>query len=147
MERIGVSKVYPGLAKFFIIFGLILSVFGIVLFIKSLSKGFNSHFPAGDWNSVTFTIQGILFIFLGYFNLKRRKYFIEWNDSGLRYLLPDTKKIETINFEQIKSVTIGLFEIDLKLKDGISTINLDNLQFEDLRRIKEKFENMRLIGK
>jgi hypothetical protein len=147
MERVGVSKVYPGLAKFFIVFGLILFLFGIAMLIKSLINGFNIHFPAGDWNSVTYTIQGILFILLGYFNLKKRKYFIEWDDSEFRYLLPDTKKIETINFEQIESVTIGLFEIDLKLKTGIRTLTLDNLRFEDLRRIKEKFENTRLIGK
>jgi hypothetical protein len=142
MERIRISKAYPGLAKFFIIFGAIFSIFGVSLFIKSVAGGFNVHFPSGDWNSVTFTIQGILFILLGYSSLKSRKYFIEWDDNNLRFLLPDTKNIETIEFEQIESVTIRLFEIELKLADRVRTLSLDNLQFEDLRKVKEKFESI-----
>lgn len=145
MERIRVSRVYPGLSKFFIIFGSIFSILGFCLLIKSLISGFNVQFPSGDWNSVTFTIQGLLFILLGYSNLKSGKYFIEWDDNELRFLLPDTKKIESIKFDQIQSISIRLFAIELKLADCTRTINLDNLQFEDLRKVKEKFEHISRI--
>jgi hypothetical protein len=57
-------------------------------------------------------------------------------------ILPDTKKIEAIKFEQIQSISIRLFEIELKLANYTRTINLDNLQFEDLRKVKEKFERI-----
>ena len=137
MERIKVSKVYPRLSKFFIIFGSIFSILGFCLLIKSLISGFNVHFPSGDWNSVAFTIQGILFILFGYSNLQSGKYFIEWDDNELRFLLPDMKKIEAIRFDQIQSISIRLFEIELKLAESTRTLNLDNLQFEDLRKIKE----------
>ncbi len=145
MERIRVSKVYPGLSKFFIIFGSIFSILGFCLLIKSLISGFNVKFPSGDWNSVTFIVQGFLFILFGNSNLKSGRYFIEWDDNELRFLLPDAKKVEAIKFDQIHSINIRLFEIELKLENCTRTINLDNLQFEDLRKVKEKFERISRI--
>lgn len=142
MERIRVSKVYPRLSKFFIIFGSIFAIIGSYLLIRSFISGFNIHFPSGDWNSVTFTIQGLLFFLLGYSNLKSGKYFIEWDDSELRFLLPGKKKTEVVKFDQIHSINIRLFEIELKLADSTCILNLDNLQFEDLRKVKEKFEHI-----
>jgi hypothetical protein len=142
MERIGVYKASPWLAKFFVVFGSIVTLLGVSLLIKSLIAGFNIHFPSGDWNSVTFTIQGILFILFGYSNLKSRRYYIEWDNDELRFLLPGNKKTETIRFDQIRSVNIRLFEIELILESGVKILNLDNLQFGDLKKIKLKFESI-----
>ena len=142
MEKIRIYKVHTGLAKFFIIFGFIFTILGISLLIMSLINGFNLHFPSGDWNSVFFTFQGLLFILMGYSNLKVRKYFIEWDDKELRFLLPDSKKTETIKLDQIQSANIKLFEVELQLANMTRTLNLENLQFEDLRKVKEKFENI-----
>ena len=50
------------------------------------------------------------------------------------------KDISTAN--QIESVNIRLFEIELKLANTTRTLNLDNLQFEDLRKVKDKFERI-----
>jgi len=145
MERIRVFKVHKGFAGFFISFGTIFTLLGILLLIKSFIDGFNVKFPSGDWNSVMFTIQGLLFILMGYSNLKNKKYFIEWDDKELRYYLPDTKVIETLQFSEIESVIIKLFEIELKLIDSVKIINLENLEFEDLRRVKKKFEEISFI--
>jgi hypothetical protein len=142
MERIRVSKGYPGIAKFFLIFGIIFTVLGLFLLINSLINGFNIQFPSGDWNSILFPIQGIFFILLGYSSLKSRKYFIEWDENELRFLLPDTKKPEAIKFDEIQSVIIKLYEIELILPNSTRTLKLDNLQFEDLRKVKDKFEGM-----
>jgi hypothetical protein len=90
-----------------------------------------------------FTIQGILFILIGGSYLKSRKYFIEWDEKELRFLLPDNKGVETIKIDEIQSVSIKLFEIELKLKNGTRTLNLENLQFEDIKKIKEKFEPLK----
>jgi hypothetical protein len=147
MERIRVFKVLKGLAMFFIIFGTIFTILGFSLFIKSLISGFNTKFPSGDWNSVIFTLEGPLFILMGYLNLKNKKYYIEWDDKELRFLLPDTKQVETILFSEIDSVKIKLFEIELKLTDSVRTLNLDNLEFEDLKRVKKKFEDLSLTNK
>jgi hypothetical protein len=146
MERITIFKGKDLMAKFFVIFGIFLTLVGLALFIKFAIAGFNFHFPSGDWNSVMFTFQGILFIIMGGSYLKSRKYFIEWDDSVLRFLLPDTKGVETIKIDEIQSVIIKLFEIELKLNNGLKTLNLENLQFEDIKNIKEKFEKIQITN-
>ena len=147
MERIRVFKVRKGLAWFIIIFGTFFTILGVLILIKSLINGFIIHFPSGDWNSVIFTLQGLLFIIMGYSNLKNKKYYIEWDDKKLRFLLPYTKKVETIIFSEITSVKIKLFEIEFKLTDSVRTLNLDNLEFDDLRKVKKKFEEISQINK
>ena len=79
---------------------------------------------------------------MGAGNLSVRRYYIEWDDNELKFLLPDTKKLETIKLGDIISVKIRLFEIELKLPDKTRTLDLNNLQFEDLKKIKEKFEKI-----
>jgi len=122
--------------------GCSFSIIGILLLIKAISNGFDSHFPSGDWNSLIFIIQGLLFIIMGAGNLLVKKYFIEWNEDELRFFLPDTKKVEIIKLSEIVSVNIRLFEIQLNLHDRIRILDLNNLQFEDLRKIKEHFESL-----
>jgi hypothetical protein len=80
---------------------------------------------------------------MGAGNLSVRKYYIEWDDNELKLLLPYTKKLETIKLGDIISVAIRLFEIELKLPDKTRTLDLNNLQFEDLKKIKEKFEDIK----
>jgi hypothetical protein len=141
MTRINVFRTSKLFSRLFIILGCIFAIFGILLFIKSLSDGFDTRFPSGDWNSVTFFVQGLLFITMGVGNLMVKKYFIEWDDIELRFLLPKTKKIEVIKLSDIVSVNIKLFEIQLNLQDRIKTLDLSKLQFEDLKKIKEQFES------
>jgi len=145
MTRINVFKISTFLSKFFIVFGAFFTIIGILLLIKALINGFNTMFPSGDWNSVLFTFQGLLFIIMGAGNLSVRKYYIEWDDNELQFLLPDTKRLETIKLDDIISITIRLFEIELKLADYTRSLDLSNLQFEDLKKIKEKFEDIKLI--
>lgn len=142
MTRIRVFKTPKGLTIFFLIFGVVFTILGVGLIIKASTHGFSTKFPSGDWNSVIYTFQGILFMIMGSLSLINKKYFIEWDDSELRFLLPDTKKIESIKFEDIISVTIRLFEIQLTLDDRTRILDLNNLQFEDLRKIKERFEKI-----
>jgi hypothetical protein len=147
MTRINVFKTSTFLSKFFIVFGAFFTIIGILLLIKAMINEFNTKFLSGDWNSVLFTFQGLLFILMGAGNLSVRKYYIEWDDNELHFLLPDTKKLETIKLKDIICITIKLFEIDLKLPDKTRTLDLSNLIFEDLKKIKEKFEDIKLIRK
>jgi hypothetical protein len=143
MTRINVFKTSTFLSKFFIAFGGIFSLIGILLLLKALIYGFNTKFPSGDWNSVIYTLQGVLFIIMGFGNLYSKRYYIEWDDKELKFLLPDTKKTETIKLGDIISITIKLFEIELTFPDKTRTLDLSNLQFEDLKLIKEKFDEIK----
>jgi hypothetical protein len=147
MIRINVFKTSAAFSKFFIVFGGIFAVFGTVLIIEALTSGFDLHFPSGDWSPVIFTLQGLLFIVMGATNLLNRKYYIEWDEETLRFLLPGGKRAETIRFAEILSTSVRLFEIEIVLSGGKRIIDLNNLRFEDLRRIKEKFETLGIAGK
>jgi hypothetical protein len=143
MTRINIFKSSTFLSKFFIGFGSLLSISGILLLVNALINGFNVELLSGDWSYVLFTIQGLLLLLVGSWNLVVKKYYIEWDDDELRFLLPDIKRLDTIKIDQILAVTIRLFEIEIKLKDKTKVVDLNNLQFEDIKKIKEKFEDLR----
>lgn len=145
MERINVFKGKSGLAKFFVIFGIIFTLIALSLVTYNIISGFNFRFPSGDWSSVFFVFQGILFIIIGYANLNRRKYFIEWDEKTMRFYLPGKKIVDTVLIDEIKSVSIKLFEIEMDLKSGPKKISLENLEFEDIKKIKGKLEEIQKI--
>ena len=139
MERIRIFKGSPVFGKFYIILGSLFALMGIIVSAKNLTGGFNAKLNGGDWSFVLFIFQGLLFVLMGYSFIKNKKYFLEWDEWEIRYLLPYTKKTEVIKLDEIESVNIKLFEVVLKLKNGSKIIKLDNLEFEDIRRIKERF--------
>ena len=142
MTRINVFKNPTAMVRFFIIFGGLFTISGIFLLIKAFNNGFNTNFQNGDWNSVLYTFLGGIFIIKGVEDLYVKKYYIEWDDNELRLLLPDNKTLETIILSDINHVNIRLFKIEFKLKDKTRLINLGNLRYKDLRKIKEKFEEI-----
>jgi hypothetical protein len=142
MTKIKVFKVYREVAWVLIVIGSIIFFYGTILFIKALISGFNCHFPSGDWISVFFVVQGPITFLMGFFNLRNTKYFIEWDDIEIHLFLPGTKKVEKIDISDISSVIIKLFEIQFMLAGKKRILNLDSLQSEDLRKIKEKFESL-----
>jgi hypothetical protein len=144
MEKVKVFKVYRELAWILITMGSVTFLYGFALLVKALIQGFNSHFPSGDWVNVFFVIQGPLFIVMGSVNLRNTRYYIEWNDNEIHLFLPGTKEVVKILFRDIRSVNIKLFEIEIELDGKRRIINLETLQIEDLRKIKEKFKSLPL---
>jgi hypothetical protein len=144
MERIRIFRMPKGLNRFFIIAGFLSIVFGMILFLHSLQIGFRTAFWGGDWNNVIFILQGIFFFFVGYSNIRYEKYFIEWDDIELRYLLPPNKVAEIIKISDIRTIEIKFIEIRLQLPEGTKTLNLENFHFKELKRIKERFEEIKI---
>jgi len=143
MERIQIFKRLKGLL-FFMIFGLISFLFGMTMLISSLKFGFKTEFLGGDWNYVFYTLQGIIFFTLGHSSKKYEKYFIEWDNKELKYFLPKNKTEEIVVISDIKGLSINLYEIKILLPEAEKTLSLENVQYKELRRIKEKFEEIRL---
>mgnify|MGYP003565152791 CR=1 FL=1 len=138
MERLKIYKGKKGIANFLIVFGGIYIIFGLGLVINSAMNKANV-----EWTSIIFTLQGILFVFWGNNILRSGKYFIEWNDVQMNYLLPNTKSIETFVYSQVKGVQIDLFEIKVDLGESKKVINLENMEFEHIKSLKQKFEEIR----
>jgi hypothetical protein len=142
MTRIKVYKNSFSQVLLFIVFGGLFTVFGISFLIEAFSNGFNTNFRNGDWNSVLFSLLGITFIIRGAENLYFRNYYIEWDDTELKLLLPDTRKLETIILSEINNVNIGFFKIELTLKDRTRLIDLRKLRYKNLIKVRDKFEEI-----
>lgn len=129
-----------------LISGLFFFILGSSLLIKYFIFESKVETLGGISNSVIYIIQGIAFILLGYIHKRNEKYFIEWDEKELRYLLPKDKAIETITISYIKKVSIQLYEIEIELPNIKKTLCLENLLFKEISRIKEKFEEIKLIA-
>ncbi len=140
MERFKVYNVKKRLSYFLIVFGGVLLTISFLIWINTNLTG--SVFS--NWNVLQFALQGSIFIFIGYWNLRSGKYFIEWDKEKINYLLPKSKDVESITIAEIKHISINLFEINLKFENAEKTIKLDNLQFEEIKKIKEKFEGIKM---
>jgi hypothetical protein len=100
----------------------------------------------GDWNSVLNIVQGLLFVGLGVYNFRNKKYYIEWDKEELRFVLPDSKKLEKIKFSEIQSVNMKLFEIELHLSPNRKrTLDINNLRDEDLKKVKSEFKTLQKL--
>lgn len=142
METIKPYKIKKVLWKIMLIYGVLLIISAIVFLIYSLVQDYDSKFLAGNWSYVFFALQGIIFFTMGYMQLRYDRYFIELNDSEIRYLLPKQKNIEHVKVVDIESVVIKLSEIQIYMGRETKTIPLSNLQYAELKRIKNKFEEI-----
>lgn len=75
--------------------------------------------------------------------LKADKYYIEWDEEEIRYFLPKSKFSETIKLKEIISIEIGSHEIKMQFPDNDKRINLRNISYNERKRIKEKFEEIK----
>ncbi len=140
MERHYVYQTNKGLAYFLIGFGVLMGGVALGILIKSMLPRFGDE--AFEWTSLLYFIQALSLVVLGIFNLRFRKYYIEWSAEEINYFLTGKKRVEKIRIADIESLVIKLFEIQIKLKDEEKIINLENLQFKSIRSIKDKFEEI-----
>lgn len=119
-------------------------IMGIILLVHSLITGFDTRFFGGDWNSVLYTFQGLGFLYFGLDQLRYEKFFIQWDDNGITYLLRKSKRVEIIHFKSIESVEIKLYDIVLKVNGETKTISLEGFQFQDIKMVKEVFQSVKL---
>jgi hypothetical protein len=47
-----------------------------------------------------------------------------------------------LKISQITGIQIGLFEIQIEQGKGVKTLDLENVQFEEIRSIKSKFQEI-----
>lgn len=143
MERIRLYRISLFLSWTFIVLACLNAAFGIALLIKNTEQG---HLPEDSFkivHPVFMILQGIVFLIWGIYNLSKRKFYIEWDETDLRLFLPGTKRLEIIKFTDIQSVIVRLFEIELRLLNKVRIIDLNNLKYEDLKKVKERFEKIK----
>lgn len=143
MERVKIYRISPFLSWTLIVLACLNAAFGIALLLKKTEQGQMPDVSMEIIHPAFMILQGIVFLIWGMINLRKRKFYIEWDETYLTLLLPDTKRIEKIKFIDIQNVIIRLFEIELRLIDKVRIIDLNNLKYEDLKKVKEKFEKIK----
>lgn len=143
MERYHVNNSKKGLAWFLVGIGGFLFIFGLVLLIRFLLDETRGEFSLTS--IILYFFQGITLGALGIINLRSRKYYLEWNEKEIRYYLPGHKGVKLIKISDIEEVEIKLYEIWLNMGDGEKTIDLEQVQFNEIRKIKEKFEEIKKL--
>jgi hypothetical protein len=140
MKRIKIFKTNKTLAWVLVVVGIFLALTAVTIFLKS-QFSVNGQ-ELGPWDYVPLFIQGILLIVLASFNLGTGKYYIEWDDSYLNYFLPRTSGTEKLEISRITGIHIGLFEIRIEMGSELRTLDLENVQFEEIKAIKSKFQEL-----
>ncbi len=89
-------------------------------------------------------LQGILFLVVFYVHLKRSRFIIEFNDSGIDYLIQG--KRGKFKISSIKLIQIKLFEVQIEMING-EKINLflDQVSDSKLKHIKRAFSELKTL--
>ena len=143
MERHYVHEANKGLAYVLIIIGVSLAGVALAMLIKSLITGPENE--ALEWTNILYIIQGGSLIVIGLYNLRSRKYYIEWSEEEIKIYLPGYKEIDTVQISHIKGLEIKLFEILIHIDKGDKRIDLEHVEFESIRSLKDKFEEISSI--
>ncbi len=135
-EHFRIYKINMNFAKSFLVFGALLFLFFMGIFIYSLIVD-----QSVAWQYLLFSFQGLIAIFQALFAIKNNRYFVEWDEQQIRYWLPKTPGIESVSFSDIHSVVINKLSIDMMLKNGETKImSLKSLFLPQKRKVKERFE-------
>ncbi|MRT92975.1 hypothetical protein [Ancylomarina sp. 16SWW S1-10-2] len=134
-ERIQLYKVKKVNIKFFMWFSLFAFAYGLFLFILGLSHGFKFDFP-GDWSSIAFMAQGLIFALIAYQQWYRGKYFIELDNDNLSYQLPDSKRVVSILISDIKQIKMDGIEMFILANGSESKILFEHIEWKELNRVK-----------
>jgi len=144
MERVKIYRIKKQSIKYILIIGAILLFSSVMFSLRFIIQGIDGLFLPMNMIFLPLTSLGFLLIIFGYLALKNDKYFFEWNDSELTYLLPGQALIENIKIADIKDISIQAFFIKIKLSDSEKILNLANIEFAEFHKIKEMLEG---IGK
>ncbi|MBZ9652823.1 hypothetical protein [Psychroflexus montanilacus] len=142
MTRVKAFKTQKVFSKLMIGFGVLFLLVGIFAIVKLFIGKSGTESSSVDWTGFLQGFQGLFFIVLGTYNLRNEKYYIEWDEQQLRFFLPQTKQLEVIHFEDIQTIQVKLFEIQLQLKDKNYTLDLNTMEDEALKQVKAKFKDL-----
>jgi hypothetical protein len=145
MTKIHLKKQLPLLRYIFIFVGTVFLVLGCMQSIPLFQKRFNPAFPGGDWNPIIYVVEGILFLSIGIYFSLRKKYFIRLGKEKLQLQIPQQASIQSIPWNEINHVHIGLMEIDVVTKQGEEKkIPLHEVgEFQKIKKINTYFEALK----
>ncbi len=135
MERIQLFKFQKVSFRFLLFASVLFFLMGGVYAINAIIKGFRFDFP-GDWMSVIFIIQGVLYL-IGAWNVRRKSsYFIACNDEEFKYLIPKSKAVRSVAIADMQELKMDGIDIRFQAKETEHHIRLETIEWQELNRVK-----------
>ena len=96
------------------------------------------------WFLAILAAAGTAIMVYGYRKVRENRFFIQWNDDKITWLLPGQKSQETISNRDIEDIEIKHFSVEIKMRDNRTiTLNLENFLYKDLQKAKKKMEEVK----
>ena len=142
MEIVKVFKPKKKSFWFFMLFGSAILIFGAVGTVIAFNSGFRTPILEGDWIYLIQILQGIIFFNMGYAIMKKGRFFVGWDETEIRYLLPGCKEVVTIRIADITDISLKLFEVRIWVNDTVKNLDLKDIEYNPLRKIKDYFKEL-----
>lgn len=143
MEKIYICKTKKTTLRVFLVIGIIFILISFIGLSHAIYEGFRTELLGGDWIFLFNLLQGIIFVSWSYSIQLKKKYFIGWDDSTIQYHLPENNIHETMYIADIRDIELSLFEVKFKFDGQEKRLKLEEIEYKDMRKIKEKFENIK----
>ena len=143
MEKIQLFKFKKTNFRFLLGAAIFFLLFGIGDFVFAIKDGFNFEFP-GDWMSVVFVIQGVLYLFWAREIRQRGQFFIGCDDMDFKYLIPESKTVQSVAIVNMEELRMDGIDIRFQVKETEHHIRLEGIEWEELNRVKTLVKDLSL---
>ena len=143
MDKIQLYKSKKTILRLLIGAAMFFLLFGIGDFLLTIKDGFNFEFP-GDWMSVIFVIQGVLYLFWAREMRQRAQLFIGCDDVEFKYLVPKLKTVQSVDIADMEQLRMDGIDIHFLAKGTEHHIRLEGIEWQKLNRVKALVQDLSL---
>ena len=116
---------------------------GIGDFVIAIIDGFKFE-SLGDWRSVIFIFQGIIYFIWAYDVRRKTRFFIECDDKEFKYLIPKSKTVKCIALADMLELKMDGIDIRFQAKETEHHICFEYIEWQELNRVKELISDLSL---
>lgn len=97
------------------------------------------------WFLAILAVTGIVVMIYGYRKAQENRFFIQWDDDKITWLLPGQTSEETLSIRNISDIEIKHFSAEITMQDNRTfKLNLENFLYKDLQKAKKKMEEVKV---
>jgi len=141
MEKVQLFKFNKISFRFLLGAAIFFFLIGAVHATNAIINGFKFDFP-GDWMSVIFIFQGILYLIWVRDIRRKTRFFIECNEKEFKYLTPKSKNLRCIDIADLEKLKMDGIEIYIQAKGVEHLIRLEFIEWQELNRVKALIKDL-----
>lgn len=141
MEKVQLFKFNKISFRFLLGAAIFFLLFGIGDFVIAIIDGFKYEF-SGDWRSVLFILQGILYLIWARGIRRKTRFFIECDEKEFKYLIPKSKSIKCIAIADMGKLKMDGIDIRFQAKEIDHHIRLEHIEWQELNLVKTLIKDL-----